>query len=333
MRPQRGCFNIFSLFQHSVLQTNKIVACFITSIPIILLTQESFKFSPWGLVSGLFMVPGGTAGYFAVQSAGLALSQGIWSSLKVLVAFFWGIVVFHEPIKSPAVTVVAVLLLMVGLLGMSYYGASSSSQRSDDDVSLEEPLLLDLEDREVAEESEHCRGGFVSGMTRRNLGILGAVIDGAYGGSVLVPMHFATSGTSNGIAFVGSFSIGCLIVVSGVWLLRYLVCCARTKSLKEGFQCLPSFHLTTVGPFATLAGLLWSAGNISSILSVAMLGEGVGYSIVQSQLLVAGLWGVLWYREVQGTSAILRWFLFACLTVTGIVLISQEHISKVVKPS
>jgi uncharacterized membrane protein (DUF441 family) len=45
-------------------------------------------------------------------------------------------------------------------------------------------------------------------------------------------------------------------------------------------------------PGGGLAGLLWSIGNVSSILSVAYLGgEGVGYSIVQSQLVVAGLWG------------------------------------------
>lgn len=75
-----------------------------------------------------------------------------------------------------------------------------------------------------------------------------------------------------------------------------------------------------------LAGLLWSVGNIASMISVANLGEGVGYSIVQAQLLVAGLWGILWYREVQGTHAIAGWFMCACLTVAGIIYLSHEHV-------
>ena len=49
-----------------------------------------YNFTPWGIVSGLFWVPGGVAAIYAVQNAGLALSQGLWSSIIVLVAFTWG---------------------------------------------------------------------------------------------------------------------------------------------------------------------------------------------------------------------------------------------------
>jgi len=46
---------------------------------------EPFIFTPWGLLSGLFWVPGGTAGIVAVRTAGLAVSQGTWSTLKIMV--------------------------------------------------------------------------------------------------------------------------------------------------------------------------------------------------------------------------------------------------------
>ena len=46
---------------------------------------EPFTFTPWGLLSGLFWVPGGTAGIAAVRTAGLAVSQGTWSTLKIMV--------------------------------------------------------------------------------------------------------------------------------------------------------------------------------------------------------------------------------------------------------
>lgn len=36
------------------------------------------RFTCWGIVSGLFWVPGATAGVYAIQNAGLAISYGIW---------------------------------------------------------------------------------------------------------------------------------------------------------------------------------------------------------------------------------------------------------------
>jgi glucose uptake protein GlcU len=391
--------------------------CFITSW-LVLAFGVPFTFTPWGFVSGLFMVPGGSAGFFAVRNAGLAASQGIWSSLKVLVAFGWGIFIFHEPVRSKVGTGLAVAFMMAGLAGMSYFAAPSRNQANESDDGVEdtfalpsrEPLLrfcvwwskasssVKLRDasepmKEVVQEEELVTsliqefrmqreteagetavqndieieatprdelppvlkhklrkvdpslGGLplsISGsglnqrkialfgsLNRGQLGVLGAVIDGAYGGSILVPMHYARSTDTQGLAYVLSFAIGCATVVSVVWILRFLFYCQRTQSFSEGFQSLPSFHIMTIGPYAVLSGLIWSIGNVTSILSVAILGQGVGYSIVQSQLLVAGLWGVFYYREIRGLRVVTSWFLCACVTVVGILLLSQEHVSEI----
>lgn len=296
--------------------------CFLTSW-LVLLVGVPFRFTPWGFVSGLFMVPGGTAGYFAVRNAGLALSQGIWSSLKVLVAFGWGIFVFHEPVRSKLGTGVAVLFMMLGLMGMSLVAAPSrcSNAAASRANAGSEPLLP------VASDTDHYspeKSTF--GLQNRHLGILGAVIDGAYGGSILVPMHYANKADTAGLSFVLSFAIGCSTVVTAVWILRFLYASHCAQSFSGGLESLPSFYVTTIGPSAVLAGLIWSVGNVSAILSVSILGQGVGYSIVQSQLLVAGLWGVLWYKEIRGPIVVASWFLFAGLTVVGILLLSQEHV-------
>ncbi len=42
----------------------------------------------------------GIAAIIAIQGAGLAVSQAIWSALGVLVAFAWGSLVFAEPVGS-----------------------------------------------------------------------------------------------------------------------------------------------------------------------------------------------------------------------------------------
>ena len=75
-------------------QTYKTFMCLITSFALILLldpphkndptyTNPNLVFSPWGIVSGLFWVPGGVAAVYAVQNAGLAVSQGVWSSNQI----------------------------------------------------------------------------------------------------------------------------------------------------------------------------------------------------------------------------------------------------------
>ena len=143
-------------------------------------------------------------------------------------------------------------------------------------------------------------------------------------------MHFAKSEKTQGLAYLTSFALGCATVMILVWVARWLVYSMESRSLSQGFERLPSLHLTTIGPHAALAGLIWSIGNASSILAVEYLGQGVGYSIVQSQLLVAGVWGALWYAEIRSSRRLLSWFLFASITVAGILLLSREHMPTVV---
>eukprot|EP00522_Entomoneis_paludosa_P006392 CAMPEP_0172452002 /NCGR_PEP_ID=MMETSP1065-20121228/9790_1 /TAXON_ID=265537 /ORGANISM="Amphiprora paludosa, Strain CCMP125" /LENGTH=470 /DNA_ID=CAMNT_0013203983 /DNA_START=8 /DNA_END=1420 /DNA_ORIENTATION=- len=412
-----------------VLQTYKIAAAFLTSW-LVLLWGVPFSFSPWGFVSGLFMVPGGTAGYYGVQMAGLATAQGIWCSLKVLVAFGWGLLVFHEPVRSLLGTLTSIGFMIVGLVGMSYFSSIEMTTTStattttsndgeappiysntDNTMETESTMLLmnqqqrqatasttiNNDDEEAAtindideeimyfnnDHYNHRNAGVESSTTnftqlgqtpggtrrprldsagtastdsdmgrseslssfdstrptpryRQQLwGILGATIDGAYGGSVLVPMHYAAAqaqggGSSNneGLGYLISFGIGCSSVVALVWLLRWLLhAWQQQATLSQAWQALPSLHLTTVGPYASLAGLIWSLGNVSSILSVTYLGQGLGYSITQSQLLIAGLWGVFGYGEIQDPRNVQKWFASAAVTLVGILFLSQQHIS------
>lgn len=73
------------------------------------------------------------------------------------------------------------------------------------------------------------------------------------------------------------------------------------------------------------SGTLWSIGNFFSIISVEHLGEGVGYSVVQASMLVSGLWGIFFFREIKDAITISKWFVSAVLTLSGILLLSYEH--------
>ena len=76
---------------------------------------------------------------------------------------------------------------------------------------------------------------------------------------------------------------------------------------------------------SNLAGLIWSFGNMGQILSVTYLGESIRMSIVQSRLIVSGIPGILWFKEIRGRRAILLWSISAVITFVGIVLLSRQH--------
>mmetsp|Transcript_5127 Transcript_5127/g.6970 ORF Transcript_5127/g.6970 Transcript_5127/m.6970 type:complete len:252 (+) Transcript_5127:22-777(+) len=203
-----------------VFQSYKTVMCFLSSFLVILFGIKP-SFTPWGLVSGLFWVPAGTAGIYAVRRAGLAISVGIWSSVIVIMSFFWGIFVFHERVRSLLGACSAAAVLIVGLFGMSIFSHAeenseivsrtlSADSSSDSDglssLSGDQKLLL-VEDNLPKYEkygtvsynmnlSEQIsqRRIFQIGFLRISvyqMGILGAIFNGLWAGTMMVPLHFA----------------------------------------------------------------------------------------------------------------------------------------------
>jgi hypothetical protein len=119
---------------------------------------------------------------------------------------------------------------------------------------------------------------------RRTLGILSAMFTGIYGGSIMVPMKWAPK-EDKGVGYLISFAIGAALVNLVLWIFRYLYLCQRHSSFSKGYYALPSFHFRKMWLYGGTSGLLWSIGNFFSIISVEFLGEGVGYSVVQSSML------------------------------------------------
>lgn len=207
-----------------VFQTYKTAMCFMTSWLVLLMGQE-FTFTPWGIVSGFFWVPGGVATVFAIKSAGLAVGIGVGSSFIVLVSFVWGIFIFQESVRSKGGACVAVALMILGIIGMSHYSAPideeySVGQTSDEDDGLssissgqglrictqedsldaitsahDDQFNNEDEDEGSSHEDHDSTSGDVvicgQKISRRNLGILAAVFNGTWGGSIMVPMHWS----------------------------------------------------------------------------------------------------------------------------------------------
>lgn len=95
--------------------------------------------------------------------------------------------------------------------------------------------------------------------------------------------------------------------------------------VQQTYESMPSVHFKELYIPAFSAGILLSIAMFGSILAVTFLGQGVGNSVVQSKILISGLWGIFWYREIKGGLKIAKWFASASMTIAGIVWLSYER--------
>ncbi|KAL3784278.1 hypothetical protein ACHAW5_010098 [Stephanodiscus triporus] len=396
-----------------VMQSYKSAMGFLTCWIIIPMGQP-LRFTTWGILSGLFWVPGGVAGIYGIRTAGLAVALGTWSSLIVLTSFAWGIFIFEEHVKSKSGACCACGTLIAGLIGMSIFSrprtkkdpesardeertkmqAATESIVADEDgvrkrihsskdskmeMRKEEPLTeskvvtckrvatkkapltkaktgvvksnneivsaqssLPLPPLEMEYLLDRQGGSFQHDnksltmtlfaqqvtLTKRQMGLLACMFNGLWGGTSMIPLHFAAAEGYGGPSYVISFCCGSMLVTIALWIMRFLFELYRLEgALGKAYHALPSFHTRQMWLQGCLSGVLWSVGNFFAIISVTHLGQGVGYSFTQASMLVGGLWGIFRFKEIEGVDRILKWFLSACIALTGIMWLSYEHAS------
>lgn len=116
----------------------------------------------------MFWIPGGMAGVYGIQNAGLAVSVGTWSSFIVITSFCWGILVFGEKLKSVSSTICGMMLLIIGLVGMSTNSAPKEKIDEDLDVDLIEKQTTQNVNFRSSDKIELFNGRIST--TRRKLG-------------------------------------------------------------------------------------------------------------------------------------------------------------------
>ena len=383
-----------------VVQSYKTMMCFLTSW-LILLSGEPLRFTKWGIVSGLFWVPGGWAGIYGIRTAGLAVAVGTWSSMNVLTAVVWGTFVFEEHVKSVPHACGACATLISGLIGMSIFSRpqtkikrrrkddidddttitednngkdrkrriseTSSTAVDEDDIEgnmrkriqhsssndLQAPLitkqrttgdskaskrsgtkknsptptktkilevkaanekaapslstsLTPLEMESLLEDKDKLKHPtktsdkrsksitFFNGrvtLTRRQTGILASLFNGLWGGTNMIPLHYAAHSGYGGPSYVISFAIGSLLVTIILWIIRFAFELYRHEgNISQAWASLPSFYIKHMWFQGGLSGILYSGGNFMCIIAVTYLGQGVGFSFIQASMLISGLW-------------------------------------------
>lgn len=317
-------------------------------------------FTSWAFLSAILWVPGGTAGVYAVRRAGLAISVGIWSCVIVIISYIWGVLIFGEKQKSGALGgVKTVSVLCIGLCGIAYFSSNEPESKKKVNNSLNEvvdeatPLSSKESGGDATTEGEdvesldlesfpHCGISPHSHQTlhlhlppliskrtihipKYHLGLFFAFLNGLLAATIMIPLHYAPPHSTQGIGYSMSFGIAAMLVVIFAWILRWMVCAIQCRSVADGYQSLPSFHFKDMLRPGMLAGLLYSIGNLSGIVSIQKLGNFMGYSLNQSSMIISGLWGILYYKEIPGLQNILGFFLSSVIVFVGIILMGRDH--------
>mmetsp|Transcript_7139 Transcript_7139/g.10219 ORF Transcript_7139/g.10219 Transcript_7139/m.10219 type:complete len:467 (-) Transcript_7139:90-1490(-) len=414
-----------------VFQTYKTALCMISSFSVLFLGVEHLRFTPLGLLSGFFWVPAGVAYVVSARTAGLAITAATSSSMTVMVSFCWGIFVFQERVLSLSSACLAILVMIVGIVGMSFFSAPNTGEisakmycfswtclvnkdvtkqvddvemmklnlsvsESDDEQQPAEIVLLepivDMENQIIGnpdltpvprasmvtvnsnnlgspipkasspsksdgEDYDDCKYrkrkadrqkphappdgngayAFASMISKylaeecdvdipvRQVGIITVALGASWGAAALVPLHYAEE-DMKGLNYVFSFAVGAGIINLLLWVARfYYNYVSARHDMVAAWQAMPSFHFKIMAVPGFSSGLLWSIGNMAAILAATHLGQGVGISLTQSSMLVTGLWGICWFKEITNPLAIRGWLASACLALSGILLLSYNH--------
>lgn len=268
-------------------------------------------------------------------------STGTWASMMILVNFLFGIIIFKEPVHDLGGTLSSFVLLAVGLMGMSRYSAPPPSTDAIDATQKEEEAELEAQPMTTLSNSNitkprkitspddpNAPNATICGMTftKRQCGIAGAVVNGIFTGCSLVPLHYAKEEGFGGEHYIISIACGAMVSNILIWILYLLVRSIQAGSIVAAAQTMPEWHFAALWKPGMLAGVFLAIAMFASIFSVTYLGQGVGNSLVQAKILVSGLWGILWFKEISGVERVSKWFLSAFITIGAIVWLSMERL-------
>jgi len=128
-------------------------------------------------------------------------------------------------------------------------------------------------------------------LTRRQTGIVASLFNGLWGGTNMIPLHYAAHSGYGGPSYVISFAIGSLLVTIILWITRFAFELYRHDgNISQAWASLPSFYIKQMWFQGGLSGILYSGGNFMCIIAVTYLGQGVGFSFIQASMLISGLW-------------------------------------------
>lgn len=277
-------------------------------------TSSSFSM---GVLFGTLWIVTQILAYQAVQGVGFAVASAIWRGITIVVSFGWGVAVFHNPVHDWPRAMLALVLMVAGV-GL----ATVSGVVSDMGKRAVAPLLS--ADSEQSSNQEEPSSDVNSDKAKLFAGIVYAIVLGFVNGSLMAPVtcfhdgcesigvQAYTGTTLAPLAFLPSLAAGILVAHPILFLLYWGPSMCRGE--------MPQFHVSTVATPALMTGAFWGMGNFVVMFATVYLGQTVGFPLTQCCLVVSGAWGILYFKEIQGTAAISIFVAAAVAILVGATL-------------
>lgn len=314
------------------------------------LRGSSFAFTWWAVASAAVWVPGGLCTIAAVTRLGVGMTMVVLTGTASVQSFLVGWLFLGERMKAYGIPggqsyFLAPVYLAGTIAGMALLVAAQELKKK--------PVLLPvmaLLKSPVAGQThpEYATVGRLSTKESRSaltgdlaLGLCLSVVSGtfaalqnaiivigrnvsqnAYGCHIaagtcplIVAERFNVFGS-----WTASFGIGAALVTASIFAL--------VNAYRERTGSSPlDLHFQTLKVPGSIAGLSWTLGMILQTAAVVSGGLAIMMPVnCCFQLLVSGLWALLFYREVSDVHCILLWCGAAAWTVACAVLLSHERV-------
>nr|XP_024374297.1 uncharacterized protein LOC112281708 isoform X1 [Physcomitrium patens] len=300
---------------------------------LLLLFKYKFVFALEGLLSGVFFVLSFINIFRAVRLLGVSVAYGIWAGTAAIVSFM-ARELFEGTTKNLSLAGLAILVIIIGVLGVAWSGQMSWEPQDfyeDDDhtqtlIQSQSPVVLQpsfagwVQHRKLWDVAGQSKSGerpknvLTGEPASRSFpaGVFSAVLAGILGGLVMIPANQAPD-MAQGNAFLPSFGIAVAIFTPIVTSLPYLSGCE-----------LPDLSAREAAGPGILSGFIYNIGNMLNIVAIFYVGSSVAYPLFQCGIIVAGIWGMLYFEESHGNALITLWAADVVLLV-GIILLSLTH--------
>jgi glucose uptake protein GlcU len=252
-------------------------------------------FTAFGALSGVLFTAAVGTNTLALARMPVSLNTGLWGGVSVVVSFAWGVLALGDELVSPAGAALGIALLVAGTLGV--VSADGAADEEGDGAS------TGIADVTGARDTWW-------GMAKEDVPVcLGlSLLAGLWSGSVLVPLHYSAV---KGAGFVPSLAMGAL---GSALLLATTAACLlpRDAPLPGALAAFPPVPRSWPHEWtparrrllgaAGVAGVIWTAGDVLTIMAIGEVGFSVVYPSTHTPL-IAGLWGLLVFGDFDRPTA------------------------------
>lgn len=301
-------------------------------IAIIFDMHDSYHFTPWGIVAGA-LYDGSMCLNMGVSFPvlGIAIGSGIASSFAVITSFVWSAGIFQQDMRSVSIAFGGVAIVVIGLNIIILTGRSDvitecrhkksggwSGPKGGGLRELEETPLRCDDEVGVSTADKGDKKGHRAGTKRWEfiVAVGGGCLAGLFGGSFLVPSMSCCA--DEGIIFLPSMGLGCLLVAPVLSAGMFLF----VPSSLDRPAIPPRAVIIETLPWGMLSGAVSALAIVLIIKAIDNIDYVVASTLSQTSIFITGLWGWLFFGELDSPQAAWSFFAGAGILVGGAVIVA-----------